>query len=538
MTSWTPSEAIVLRHFFTNVDRDVYCATDAMPMALWAFLEGGYSRSQVSMRERFLAIFAEMREKDASAPTIEQLAESISAGQLPELEGALTKASSFMSKWAVEYGHNSLKDSSVDRFALENVSQRAAKLLEHSSLGAFQEKSTRYLDFSRDDLAFPADLLESPFGEEARWQASQVMKSYRELLEILKTWFETHIPRGGFKTEAAWKRTAHARAFDVARHLLPCSVKTSLGATFPSRETERHISALLASPHDEIRRVAEQMLAESTRLNPGLLRHVKANAFLERSTSPVAELARSLAPKVPAPVVCSTSTVDLVGISPDIETLALASCLKAAETSDAGLAAWLEVVREGGPELRSRIAEAAFAGRGPHDDWPRELAVGQIAFDMVLDFGAWRDLQRHRVGLQMRARPTAHIGYLVPPELDAKGLEAARELYCKAMDRLGEFHDRLFRESPRWAEYSTALGHLTAWSCAFDLRQWAYVAELRSGPSGHRGYREVAHRMARLVLPYIPHLAPYLRMDWSGETDRRAAEERTQSKLASLQTGA
>jgi len=538
LRTWTPAETIVLRHFFTNVDRDVYCATDALPTALWAFLEGGYSRSLVTMRERFLAIFEEMREKDSSAPTVEHLAESIAAGRLPELEGALSKASSFMSKWAVEYGHNSLKDSSVDRFALENVSQRAAKLLEHSSLGAFQEKSTRYLDFSRDELVFPRSLLESPFGEESRWQAAQLMKAYRELLEILKEWFEKNLPRGGFKAEAAWKRTAHARAFDVARHLLPCSVKTSLGATFPTRETERHISALLASPHEEIRTLAEQMLSEATSLNPGLLRHVKANPYLERTVGPLADLARTQASARPAAQVASTASVELVWISPELETLALASCLRATEASDAGLADWIETVRAGGPSLRQSVAEAALSGRGPHDEWPREFAVGQIAFDLTLDFGAWRDLQRHRVGLQLRARPTAHLGYLVPPELEAKGLENGLELYRKAMDRATEFHARLFEQRPQDAEYATALGHLASWSCAMDLRQWAYVVELRSGPSGHRGYREVAHRMARLVLPHVPSLAPWLRVDWSGETDRRAAEERTQQKLASLRTGA
>lgn len=538
MTSWTSAEAIVLRHFFTNTDRDVYCATDAMPTSLWAFLEGGYSRSQASMRERFLAIFSEMREKDSSAPTIEALADAISAGRLPELEGALAKAASFMGKWAVEYGHNSLKDSSIDRFALENVSQRAAKLLEHSSLGAFQEKSTRYLDFSKDELVFPAGLLASPFGEEARWQASQLMKSYRDLLEILKLWFEKNLHRPTFKTEGAWKRTAHAKAFDVARHLLPCSVKTSLGATFPSRETERHISALLASPHDEVRTVAEQMLAEAVRINPGLLRHVTPSPYLERTSSGLAAIARAHAPASPAPRTSSTSSVELAWISPDIETLALASCLKATEVSDTSLAAWIEVVRTGGPELREQIAKAALSDRGPHDEWPREFAVGQIAFDMELDFGAWRDLQRHRVGLQLRARPTAHLGYIVPPELLAPGLEAGLDLYRRAMDRAGEFHARLFAERPEDSEYCTALGHLCAWSCAFDLRQWAYVVELRSGPSGHRGYREIAHRMARLVMPYIPSLAPFLRVDWSGETDRRAAEERTQQKLASLRDGA
>ncbi|MCB9496736.1 MAG: FAD-dependent thymidylate synthase [Fibrobacteria bacterium] len=539
MKTWSSAEAIVLRHFFTNVDRDVYCATDALPMALWAYLEGGYSRSQVSMRERFLAIFEEMREKDPqNAPSVERLAESISTGHSPELDGALAKASSFMSKWAVEYGHNSLKDSSVDRFALENVSQRAAKLLEHSSLGAFQEKSTRYLDFSRDELVLPLGLTESSFGEEARWQASQLMKAYRDVLSRLQQWFRDHLARADFKTEAAWRRTADAKAFDVARHLLPSSVKTSLGATFPSRETERHISALLASPHEEIRGIAEQMLAEATSLNPGLLRHVKPNPYLERTSGAVADLARNLATpgrKGSAPTSeRDGAEVELVWISPEIETLALASCLRASEISDLGLAEWIETVRSGGQDLRDRVATAALEPRGPHDDWPREFAVGQICFDMELDFGAWRDLQRHRVGLQMRARPTAEIGFLVPPELRAPGLEAALDIYRHAMERASEFHSRLFQARPQDAEYATALGHMLSWSCAMDLRQWAYIVELRSGPSGHRGYREVAHRMARLVLPYVPALAPHLRVDWSGETDRRQAEERTQEKLAAL----
>ncbi|HQF54253.1 MAG TPA: hypothetical protein PK208_03955, partial [Fibrobacteria bacterium] len=127
--TYSTSQEVLLRHFFTNVDKDVYCATDAMPMALWAFLEGGYSRSQASMRDRFLQIFEEMREKDESSPSVEEMADAVAASRLPQLDGALNKASAFMSKWAVEYGHNSLKDSSVDRFAIEGVSQRAAKLL-------------------------------------------------------------------------------------------------------------------------------------------------------------------------------------------------------------------------------------------------------------------------------------------------------------------------------------------------------------------------------------------------------------------------
>lgn len=528
--SYTTSQEVLLRHFFTNVDKDVYCATDAMPMALWAYLEGGYSRSQMSMRDRFLSIFEEMHEKDETNPSIEELADAVAASRLPQLDGALEKASTFMSKWAVEYGHNSLKDSSVDRFAIEGVSQRAAKLLEHSQLGAFQEKSTRYLDFGKDDLVFSRDLLASQWGEEAKWQSRQMMVAYREFLDRMKAHFEKALPRREFKTEAAWKRTAHARAFDVARYMLPCSVRTSLGATLPSRETERHISALLASPHEEIRTIAAQMRDESTKLNPGLLRHVQANTYLERTLGPLVEVAGSLG--LTNSVEASEPSVELAWITPDLEWIALASAIAATERIPVGVGRIRDQLRQAGPEAAARVARAALEPRGAHDEWPKEFAVGQIGFDLVLDFGAWRDLQRHRVGLQMRARPTSRLGYSIPPELRDPSLSDALEHYRRGMDRTTEFHARIARERPFDADYVAALGHHCAWTCAMDLRQWAYLVELRSGASGHSSYRDIAHRMARLVMPHVPLLAPYLRVDWSGETDRRAAEERTQEKIA------
>jgi len=418
----------------------------------------------------------------------------------------------------------------VHRFARENVSQRAAKLLEHSQLGAFQEKSTRYLDFSEDSLVYPPELLSSAYGEESRWQGRQTMVAYRDLLDRMKIHFEAHLPRREFKSEASWRRTAHARAFDVSRYLLPCAVRTSVGATLPTRETERHISALLASPHGEIRALALRMRDEAVKTNPGLLRHVQPNTYLERTTGDLAILAAELAWDVP--VRADEPSVELSWISPDIELLALASALAATEKTSLPTAVLRERLRAAGPELSARIAEAALGKRGSHDEWPKEFAVGQIGFDLVLDFGAWRDLQRHRVGLQLRARPAVDLGYSVPAELSHPDLVAELDLYRRVMDRSGEFHARVARERPYDAEYLPLLGHHCAWTCAMDLRQWAYLVELRSGASGHSSYRTVAHRMARAVLPHVAHLAPHLRVDWSGETDRRDAEERTQRKIA------
>lgn len=540
---FTPAEAIVLGHFFTSTDASIYCATDHLPTALWAFLEGGYSRSQLSMRERFLKIFEEMQEEVAAgrlrhedAPTVEELAESISAGHAPLLGIALERASRFMSKWAVEYGHNSLKDGAIDRFAVEGISQRATKVLESMPLGAYQEKSTRYLDFSRDLLAFPSKLLESSFGEEAQWQSGLMMKAYREVLAALQDHYGAVLPRNEFRSDAAWKRTAQAKAFDSARYLLPLSVKTSLGITLPSRETERLLSTMLASPNEEIRSIGEAMHREAVKINPGLLRHVRANAYLERTQGAVAQICKELPAAVQVPE--ASFGARLLWATPHIETLALAAALGATEATFQDMGTLQETVRAGGTELAGRLAAAVLETRGAHDEWPRELAVGQLGFDLVMDFGAYRDVQRHRVGMQLRVKPTAALGYAIPEVLDEPSLAGARDTYCRAMERMAELNLRVAKELPVEAEYLTALGHLCRFTYACDLRQWAYLVELRSGPSGHASYRRISHEMARAVLPLVPHLGRYLRVDWSGEADRRAAEERTQKKIASLKVGA
>src|SRR3990172_6186487 len=115
---FTEDEKAVLLHFFTNIDKNIYAATDSMPNSLWALLEGGYSRSQLSMRMRFLTIFDEMLEEFKAGKlskeeivTVKDFADKLRSGGSLNLSFFLGRAEQFMRKWAVQYGHDSLKDS-------------------------------------------------------------------------------------------------------------------------------------------------------------------------------------------------------------------------------------------------------------------------------------------------------------------------------------------------------------------------------------------------------------------------------------------
>ena len=164
---FTEEEKIVLLYFFTNIDKNIYAATDAMPNSLWALLEGGYSRSHLSMRMRFLNIFEEIQKDYDEGKlgredliTVAEFSNQIKSGKGLNLSYFLGKAEQFMRKWAVQYGHDSLKDSDVVRFAIENVSQWSVSPIEEARLGAYQEKSTRYVEYSKESLITPSDLQE------------------------------------------------------------------------------------------------------------------------------------------------------------------------------------------------------------------------------------------------------------------------------------------------------------------------------------------------------------------------------------------
>jgi len=183
-------EKAVLEYFFTNIDKNIYAATDAMPNSLWALLEGGYSRSQVSMRMRFLNIFEEMKsdfEKGTISKdeviSVKDFADQIRSGSNLNLSFFLGKAEKFMRKWAVQYGHDSLKDSDVVRFAIENISQFAVSPVQEARLGAYQEKSTRYVNFSKDNLAIPTDLKE--FKAEIKEWNEFLLNNYEEAKVIV-----------------------------------------------------------------------------------------------------------------------------------------------------------------------------------------------------------------------------------------------------------------------------------------------------------------------------------------------------------------
>src|SRR5579863_10121785 len=110
-------------------------------------------------------------------------------------------------------------------------------------------------------------------------------------------------------------------------------------------------------------------------------------------------------------------------------------------------------------------------------------------FELVTDYGAFRDLQRHRL-LTIEWQPlTADLGYDVPEVIAEAGLA---DHYVESLRRSADLYYDLRREFPEQAQYAVALAFRIRYVMQMNAREAMHLIELRSGPQGHPSYRRVA----------------------------------------------
>ena len=534
--TYTEDEKCILNHFFTSNDGPVYAATSAMPTQLWAYLVGGASRSPLSLHDRFLLVFEEACGSEDYVSELHTLAATIKDANTDNTDSVamvrmLNKATKFMSKWAVQYGHNSLKDSAYDRIAIDRVSIRGAKILEESHLIAYQEKSTRYQDFSNLGYELPAlftkdiqaerdcnfgewlgkKFTESDYVREAAAMHAQSLAVYEEILEAAQQHFLKQLNPDDFKSPTAMHNTARAKAFDTARYALLTCTPTALGFTAPTRETERKLSEWLAHPNTEIANKAAEIHKAAAVINDGLLTHVQANKFYHQRVS--TELASKAMQGIqhteltwrsalPDSGTTEAGTIHLSYPAEYQDTFLqqlAAAVLKKSEGSNLALDVIVEhLVEVTDPTgvLSAQIIANRLRGRKSRfEELPDEFAIGEFRLEIELDYGAFRDLQRHRNGTLICSDLDCSYGFSVPELLTHPEFAALHTTYCDYMNDVADFHAKVRAFNPIAAEYWFALGHKVQFSYFCNFKQLIYICELRAQAAGHYSYRRVAQEL-------------------------------------------
>lgn len=508
---YSDQERRLLSRFFSVVDgpdhADVYLVRD-LPAEVAATLNGVYSRSSKSMRDQFLD---RLRQGLAGqGRSLDDL--DLDGGDRDPLSPVMAdKAGQFLKTYAIDHGHNSLREGSVVHLAVERVSQLVTRFVQRERRCSFEESSTRYISFGAEHHFRDPEVLAAGGDVAAAYQGviDTTFALYQELSETLLEWLRQARPLASGEKEAAWLRTLKAEAFDSARYLLTPAIATKWGMVADARTLSDVIGELLSHPLAEFRLVGERMKAAAETALPTLLAHARANPYQQHLHGALRELAAGLAPRTAPPAAAGPAAgrVDLLSWDRELDHRLLASL--AYEQCSAPFADLLARVKALTDGQRAQLLEQVLASRGPHDALPSGLEGAQpFEFEVLLDFGAYRDVGRHRKGFQQQQLLTVDHGFAVPPLLLQAGLA---ERYVAVLEQAAARQRAVAARFPHAAGYVTPFAFLQRVRIQFDPRQTAYFIELRSGPEGHFAYRKVALDMQAHVERVAPLFARWIR---------------------------
>jgi thymidylate synthase ThyX len=497
--TFTPAEAAVLEPYVTSVDRPVFALRN-LPEEVVAVLFAYYSRSRDSLRRNLLKLI-----RDQDLDLAEQLTRA-SAGA-GDLAAARRKAREFHEKWVVGYGHASVAEHGVAHLALEDVSIVATKLVEDARLASFTEKSTRYVVFDRDKFYREPAIMGSRHAGRYAETCGLLLDTYARLTEPVVDAVRREVPRGEGQTERAYEAACRAKACDVLRYLLPAATLTNLGLTANGRTLEHLVTKLLSHPLAEAQDLGARVKAEGQAILPTLIKYAASSPYLGETWTAMERLA---ARHVSAEVEPTTAPVALVRYPREAEEDLVTAILYGWARQP-----WQQIrdaVAKLTAEERAGVIDGYLGRRGPHDQPLRALEHLTYTFDILLDFGAFRDIQRHRMATQTPQESTAVHGYSTPPEIARYGL---RETYDACMRRAETAYHALAADVPREAQYVLPLAFRKRVLFTWSLREIHHVVQLRSSRQGHAAYRHIAQQIFREMERVHPLLARYIRVDLS-----------------------
>ena len=510
--TFTESERAALAPYVTNLDAPIFALRN-LPEEVIAVLFAYYSRSKDSLRRNLLKLLEEGDldlAGDSNAVTVQM--DNVDADKLAS---ARDKAKAFHEKWVVGYGHSSVAEHGCVHLALENVSIIASKLIEDCRLASYTEKSTRYVAFDASKMYYPPALENN---DVYRDTISAMLDAYTGWTEDIVTQIKARVPRTEKQTERGYDTACRASAFDVLRYLLPSATYTNIGLTLNARSLEGMITKLLSQPLPEGRAIGEAIKREAQHIVPTLLKYADHNAYRDETYAAIQALANTTAPRpmkgplAKAPhkdggVVLGGGSATLVHGDPDADDKLVAAILYDSTYQSAD--ELLSTVRMMDQATKEQIVDEYLSRRGKHDAPGRALERIFCTIEMTMDYGAYRDIQRHRMATQSTQGPSPYFGFSAPPEIERFGY---LDKYWRLMERAQHAYESLAQAGfESEAAYVLPLGTRMRALFTWNLREVVHFVELRSSRQGHPSYRHIAQEVYRAVEGSFPLVARYMR---------------------------
>jgi thymidylate synthase ThyX len=516
---FTAAERAVLAPHFTNFERPVSALVN-LPETVKGALFARYSRYSGTVRRLYLEEFAE------EAP----------AGGRPfdAEEGA--RAAQLYERVFVGYGDDSIAQLGGAHVACEWVSNLLTKALQRGRLAAYLEQSTRYIPY---DEPMPGGGYRyyrgGELGSQFNLAMDELFATYSRALGTVQEWAASRWPRGDGEPDGAWQRSIRAKALDLLRGLLPAATLSHVGIYASGQAYEQLIMRLMASPLPEAREYGGMILEELRQVMPSFLARVdrperggewisyleQRRAATERWVSRLGLDRRDAGENVPS--------VELLHVDGSEEELLAACLFESARTPQTEIAARLDVLDRG---ERAELLGAMVGERSNRRHRPgRGFEALRYRFEIVSDYGAFRDLQRHRMLTCQWQRLGPDLGAGVPEEVREAGAGGEFE---RALEVSRNEYERLVAAGlPDQAPYALSLAYRIRYVLDLNAREAMHLIELRSGREGHPTYRAVAQAMHERIAAIHPGVAAAMsHVDTSAEPrlERIMSEIRTHRK--------
>lgn len=524
------AERAVLGRFFTELDGPVFAIVN-LPEVVKGALFARYSRSPKSVRRLFLDEFYQQPDIGIRA-----IADTVPTGDEPV---RLQRAEELYERVFTQYGDDSVAQLGGAHLACEQASNLLTKVLEWGRLAAYLEQSTRYIFYDqrlgdRYRYSLPSEIVASPLEGDFRSTMDWLFATYSELVSQMVPYYETLFPRMDGDSNFVWRSTIRAKACDDLRGLLPAATTSNVGIFGSGQAYEMLLLRMRAHPLAEVRAYADLMLRELRKVIPAFMRRVDVpdrggawSVYLAEVADAIGQQASRVG-AVPEP----RPEVTLVEWDPDAETKVAAAALYA--VTDLPDDQLLDYVRALPAADRSRLIDAYIGKRGNRRHKPgRAIERVFYRFDLLTDYGVFRDLQRHRMLTIEWQRLSPVNGYVTPAAIADIGAEA---VWDEAMERTALLSSRLAASfGPDVAQYAVPFAYRVRYYMHMNAREAVHLLELRSQQGGHTDYRRVAQEMHRLIGERAGHrqLAESMRyVDYADyelarlETERRAAAKR------------
>jgi len=524
VAEFSPDEVVALTPYFTNVDRPVFALVN-LPETVKGALFARYSRSAKSLRRLFLDEFAA---EAAGAPVASNV--------------GTERAERLYARVFNDYGDDSVAQLGGVHLACEDVSNILTKVLERGRLMAYLEQSTRYVPYTdrRNDrwrYIVPSELEGHPLERQYCATLDAAFETYARWIDPMRVWFERRYPKAAGDSDAVYRAAIRAKALDTLRGLLPAATQSNVGIYGTGQAYESLLLRMRAHPLAEIRAAADAMLEELRKVIPAFLIRVdqpdrggRWSAYLADTRARMEEMSARLLPSGDGG---TGDEVTLTDFDPEGEVKVVAAAMYAASHApDAELLARAKAMSAG---ERAEVLSAYVGARGNRRHKPgRAFERTGYRFDVLTDYGAFRDLQRHRLlTIEWQSLTTRH-GCTQPEAMIDAGGDAD---WRGVMDRSAELYEALAAAGlSTVAQYAVAMAYRVRFVMDMNAREAMHVIELRTAPQGHPAYRRVCQQMHRLIEQVAGHKAIAAAMRFADhsavELERLQEERRLEQKRA------